>query len=83
MRMTTYWLSFADDGFLGVVIVDAPEGSDIEDLVVELARRGLNPGGEVLCTRLLGVVPAHWKNRLLSTRAEAEAAMAAIEAPLQ
>lgn len=40
------WLSFAENGFLGVVILRARNGGEAVDIAWRL---GINPGGEAAC----------------------------------
>jgi hypothetical protein len=75
----TWWLSFADPDlqpgmqFLGVLIVDMPDGSDVNLAAIRAHEMGLNPGGEVAGCIVDGsrFAPEHRKRLLL--RAEAEA----------
>lgn len=75
-----WWISFADgpppNGFLGVAMVEA---KDFERAIEEAWRRGINPGGEVLASSLVGAPPEHLRNRLLG-REEAELAVTLVEA---
>lgn len=69
----TWWLSFAEDRFLGVAIVRAPTWLDA---VRRTHRLGINPGGQVsweqLGTEEAVRVPAGWLDRLLTREECAE-----------
>jgi hypothetical protein len=49
VTMTWYWCSFADEEFLGAVIVEGKPEPDLDpgDLCKKCWRLGINPGGEV------------------------------------
>lgn len=77
-----WWLSFADPArpkgaqFQGVAIV---RGEDLRAAIKEAWRLKINPGGEVMGTPLVQLVPAaEWRERLL-TREETEVCDAAAE----
>ena len=69
----TFWLSFCDAGlpkgqqFLGACLV---EGDDLVEATIKARELGINPGGEILGViadpATVGLIRAHWKNRLLS-----------------
>lgn len=64
--MRTWWyLSFADDHFLGGAFIFA---ADIQDAARDAHNRGINPGGEILCAQVPpGYLPDESdRNRLLT-----------------
>lgn len=64
--MKTYWLSFANPQFLGVVITEA---RDLASALRKTYRAGINPGGSVkahdITEYATAICEAH-KNKLLS-----------------
>ncbi len=67
-----FYLSFADDGFIGAAIVIA---DDIESAARTCWELGINPGGQVLGCNLPGsaVPDQSFRNRLLSRKEVTEA----------
>jgi hypothetical protein len=63
---TAFWLSFADDGFLGGCLID--DVVNIADAITKSHRLGINPGGEVAIAEVaLDTCPVGFpRNRLLS-----------------
>jgi hypothetical protein len=64
---TAFWISFAEDGFRGAIIIHS---EDFSTAIVESHAMGINPGGQVMAIPIDPVVssliPERWKNRLLS-----------------
>jgi hypothetical protein len=60
-----HYVSFADDKFLGAVIIQA---HGTADATMKCGLLGINPGGSVMCIAMPpGTVPGDkWRNRLLS-----------------